>query len=338
MVRKFQIGCDLGMLPMHDSRPLEDPSEIRRGQSRRLNRSLRWILISMAVLMAGIALVDYQSAPPGKSRFFISLSMCGVALLSYLLVRAHRSQWVSPLLVVSALAVTGWAMYTYGSVRAASGLALMGVVVLAGTYLRLRSLVATTAASLLILGALTWAEAGGHLVKPGLEPDFMFWVMGSVVVVLTGSLLLHSRRATDEAHLRRLNQLEDRLRMEHEREQSLRRFNRIFRLNPTALVIQLAGTQAIQEVNPAFERSFGYRSDQLAGQQAGVLWADERQWQEHLKVLFEKGRTDWQRARWVRSDGQAVDVMTCSELSEDNSGMLILTTVTDWSGDAGGRV
>lgn len=323
---------------MHDSRPLEDPSEIRQGQSRRLNRSLRWLLISMAVLMAGIALVDYQSAPPGKSRFFISLSMCGVALLSYLMLRANRGQWVSALMVMSALVITGWAVLTYGSVRAASALALVGVVVLAGTYLRLRSLVATTGASLLMLGVLTWAEAGGRLVKPGFAPDFMFWFMGSVVMVVIGSLLHHTRRATDEAHLRRLNQMEDRLRLEHEREQSLRRFKRIFRLNPTALMIQFAGTQAIQEVNPAFERSFGYQSDQLAGQPAGILWADEQRWQEHLKVLFEKGRTDWQRGRWVRSDGQPVDVMTCSELSEDHSGMLILTTVTDWSGDASGRV
>jgi PAS domain S-box-containing protein len=323
---------------MHDSRPLEDPSDIRRGQSQRLNRGLRWILLVMALLMVVIALVDYQMASPGKSRFFISLSMSGIALVSYLLLRAHRSQWVSPLLVVSALALTGWAIYSYGSVRAASALALLGVVVLAGTYLRLRSLVATTGASLLILGGLTWAEAGGRLVKPGLVPDFMFWLMGSVVMVVIGALLDFTRRATDEAHLRRLNQMEDRIRLEHERDQSLRRFKRIFRLNPTALMIQLAGTRAIQEVNPAFERSFGYQNDQLAGQQAGVLWADEKEWQAHLKVLFDKGRTDWQRGRWMHTDGQAIDVMICSELSEDPSGMLILTTVTDWSDDAGGSV
>jgi PAS domain S-box-containing protein len=325
------------MRQMHDSRPLEDPAEIRRGQRERRNRGLRWILLSIAVLMAGVAWVDFQFAPPGKSRFFISLSMGGVALLCYLMIRANRLTWVSPLMVVSALAFTGWAILTYGSVRAASSLALVGVVVLAGTYLRRRYLVVTTGASLLLLGALTWAEAGGRLVKPGLAPDFMFWFMSSVVMVLMGSLLHHTRRATEEAHLRRLNQLEDRMRLEHERDQSQRRFKRIFRLNPTALMIQSAGTKAILEVNPAFERSFGYPSDALAGQQAGILWADEEQWQTHFNVLFERGRTDWQRGRWVRSDGQAIDVMTFSELSEDHSGMLILTTVLEWSGEAAGQ-
>jgi hypothetical protein len=63
------------------------------------------------------------------------------------------------------------------------------------------------------------------------------------------------------------------------------------------------------------------------GQPAVRLWADRSQWQEHAKLLFERGRTDWQHSQWLRSDGRITEVLVCSELSEDPSGMLILTTV-----------
>lgn len=313
---------------MHDSRPLEDPSEILPGERQRSNHSARRVLVRMALLMLGLAVVELLMAPPGAPHSFISLSMAGVALLSYLMLLRHRSQWLTPF-VAGGLVFIAMEIYLYGSVRSAATLGLLGVVVMAGTYLSLRALWTTTGAGLLILGGLTWAEAGGRLVKPDLAPDLRFWLMGCVSVGVIGVLLHHTRKATDEAYLQQLNQMEDRLRLEHERDQSQRRFKRIFRLNPTALMIQFACTQTVLEVNPAFERGFGYPGDQLVGQPAERLWADEQQWQAHCRVLFDRGRTGWQRGRWRRSDGQVVEVLISSELNEDPSGLLILTTVVD---------
>lgn len=313
---------------MHDSRPLEDPAEIRKDQRQRSRRSARWVMVIIALLMMGMALVDHLLAPPGDSRSFISFSMGGLALI-YLLLQSRPRQWEGTLMVVGVLVFTTWAVYSYGSVRSASTLALLGAVVIAGTYLSLRALWATTVSGLLILGALTWAEASGHLVKPGMAPDLRYWLMGSVIMGVIGALLHHTRKATDEAYLRQLNQMEERLRLEHERDRSQRRFQRIFRLNPTALMIQFAGTRTVLEVNPAFERGFGYPGEQLVGQPAGVLWADDLSWQAHCKRLFDQGRTGWQTADWRRSDGQVVEVLVSSELTEDTGGLLILTTVLD---------
>jgi PAS domain S-box-containing protein len=311
---------------MHDSRPLEDPDEIRQGQRQSSQHSARWMMVVMTLLMLGMALADQLWAPPGASRSFNSLSMGGAVLLSYLMLRRRRPQWLTPLLAGGLLFIAA-EMYNDGSVRSAATLGLLGAVVMAGTHLGLRALWVTTAAGLLILGALTWAEAGGHLVKPGLAPDLRYWLMGSVSVGVIGVLLHHMRKETDEAYLRQLNQMEDRFRLEHERDQSLRRFQRIFRLNPTALMIQFAGTRTVLEVNPAFERGFGYRGDELVGEPAGRLWTDDASWQTHCRRLFEKGRTGWQQASWRRSDGQAIEVLVSSELTEDTGGLLILTTV-----------
>lgn len=314
---------------MLDSLQLEDPAEIERSHQRAQNRSLRWVLMCVTVLMLGMAVADQLLSPPGESRSYISLTMGCVALLSYLLVRADRSKWESPLMVTGVMMATTWAVYSYGSVRAASVFAYLGAVVMAGTYLRLRALWVTAVAGVLLLGALTWAEASGHLPTPSLLPDMRYWMMGSVIILLIGAQLYHTRRANDEVYLRHLGQVEERMRLEHERDQSMRRFRRIFLLNPTALLVQTANTQAVVEVNPAFERSFGYRKEKVTGMHSAAMWADEQEWQEHRKVLIERGHTDWQRRRWRRADGTEVDVLVSSELSEDQSGMLILTTVID---------
>ena len=328
MGRPVAVLCREGRV-VFESRPLEDPTEIRRNQRRLRRRSLRWVLLIIAVLMGGMALADHLLAPPGESRWFISLSMGGLALVFYRVLSSARRRWEIPLMVVSVLVFGAWAVVAYGSVRSASTLALLGVVVMAGTYLTQRLMLLTALCVLTILGGLTWVEAGGLLVRPTFAADMRFWLMGCVIFLVVGALLDHMRRATDEAQLQRLHQVEERLRLEEERDQSLRRFGRVFRLNPTALMIQFASSQSIMEVNPAFERSLGYSGDQLVGQQADAFWADAQQCREHHGVLFERGRTEWQRCPWRRSDGAVVDVMVYSELSEDPGGMLIMTTVTD---------
>jgi PAS domain S-box-containing protein len=312
-----------------DSLPLEDPSEIERSQLQHQNRNLRWVLLILALFMLGMAMVDHVLAPAGDSRAYISLSMGGVALLAFLALRDSRRRWEGALVVTGVLVVAAWSVYSYGSVRSASGFAFQGAVVMSGTYLSLRALLATTAASVVILGGLTWAEASGYLPPAGMQPDLRYWLMGSAILLLIGLQLYQTRRTTDEVYLRRLSQMEDRLRLEHERDRSLRRFRRIFQLNPTALLVQAANTQAVVEVNPAFERCFGCVGAQVEGQRAEAFWVDVQQWQEHCRVLFEKGHTGWQQAWWRHADGHSVDVLVCSELNEDPGGLLILTTVVD---------
>ena len=315
---------------MLDSRPLEDPSEIRHYQSSARNRSLQSVLLFIAVLMATLAGIDAWMAPPGDSRAVISLSMVVLALWSYQMLKRKRSDLMRFPLVAGILFLGGWAMCSYGSVRASSSFAMIAAVVLAGAFLNLRYVVATLIAGLGILGALTWAEASGRLGQPAFAADVRYWMLGSVIVGVVGALLYYVRGATDEARVRRLNHMEDRLRLEYERDQSLRRFGRIFDLNPTALLIQLASTQTVLEINPAFERSLGYEAERIVGRPAGSLWASDLQWREHLRKLFEKGTTGWQQVLWLKADGQAVDVWVYSELSDDHSGMLITTTVLEW--------
>lgn len=312
---------------MIDSHSMEDPADIQRRQRLRRLSGLQWVLLLIAAAMFGMALMDQLIAPPGHSRSAISLCMGLSSLFAYLMIRFDRRRWVVPFLVVSALAFTTWAVASYGSVRASSALAYIGVIVLAGTYLTLGSLVWTTLATMVILGGLTWAEANLLLDKAEMAADMRYWLMACVIMVVIGAQLRQTRRATEEAHRRRISHMEDRHRLEDERDRSLRRFQRIFRLNPAAMMIQSAGTRNIVEVNPAFERAMGYRAEEIVGSSASDLWAEPRQWLEHSEVLHEKGRTQWRLEQWRKGTGEVTEVVISSELVEDPSGMLVLTTV-----------
>ena len=312
---------------MLDSRPLEFPAEIQRGQSRRRDLSLRWMFLFIAVAMVFMALVESLLAPSGRSRAWMALTLGCIALLLYFTMRSARGKWHRHLMVASVIVIAGGAMVQYGSVRASSTFALLGAVVMAGTYLSLRALLVTTFTALFILGGVTWGEVAGHWAKPAMAGDLRFWLMCSIIFLWIGLQLLHTRKATDEAYMRQLNQLEDRLRLEDERGQSLRRFQRIFQLNPTPLLIYSATTQAVLDVNPAFERCFGYEGEKIIGQASRIFWADEQQWHLHSQVLSEQGQTDWIRFQWLGADGQVSDVLVCSNLSEDSGDMLVLTTV-----------
>lgn len=315
---------------MLDSRPLEEPWEIRRSQSSVRNRSMQAVLLFIAALMGVLTVVDVLMAPPGDSRVVISLSMALLALWSHRMLRLKRNDLVRLPLVVGIVLLGGWAMYSYGSVRASSSFSMIAAVVLAGAFLTFRYVVGTVLAGMGMLGALTWAEMGGHLGRPAFAADVRYWMMASVIMAVVGALLYYVRGVTDEAHMRRLNHMEDRLRLEEERDRSMRRFGRIFRLNPTALLIQLASTQTVLDVNPAFERTLGYEAGLVVGRPASSLWAIDAQWREHLRVLFEQGSTGWQQGRWLMASGQVSDVWVYSEMSEDQSGMLIITTVAEW--------
>lgn len=315
-----------------DSRPLEGPAEIRVQHTRSHVGSLRLVLISLILLMLVFSVIDLVLAPVGRSTAHITMALGGVALVSFLLLRRSHRRWASPLVVTGLMVITAWGIYTYGSVRAAAAMALVLAVVLAGTHLRLRALGLTMLGGMAILGGVTWAESRGYLVRPPMLPDVRYWLLGSVVMAMIGTLLYQMRKATEEAYLHQLNQYEDRLRLEDEREQSLRHYQRIFRLNPTALMVQFASKRTILEVNPAFERRFGYAQDAIVGQSGGLPWVSEGQWQAHCRRLFERGHTDWEQAHWRHQDGRSVEVLVSSSLNEDEGGTLILTTVVDASG------
>lgn len=318
---------------MLDSMPLDDPGQIQQDARARLLRGQRWAVASVVLTMLVMAVVEFRYPPPGRSGEWVAGALAVAALAMWWTLRRPGHRWEGVLLVLAVLFAGVLSAVHLGTVRSISTLAFLAAVVMAGTYLSLRALLVTTVAGLVLLAVLTGAEAHGVLPGAVMAVDLRFWAMGSGLLAVTALVLMHARHVTEVAYLRRLGQMDDRLRLERERDQSLQRARRLFQINPTALVIQAAASQAVQAVNPAFERLLGYPADALAGQAMAGLWLDTVAWQQHSRRLMERGRTGWEVVQWQHADGQARTLAVSSEWLEDSAGALVLTTVMSAAGD-----
>lgn len=313
---------------MGDSRPIDDLDEARRLQTTARNRGLRSVFSLIAVVMVAQGAANVWAKPSWDLGAVSAFATGFVALWFRVMVGRQSSERTLGTLVAVVLVMAAWALYDYGSVRAASSFAIIGALVLAGAFLSLRAVIASVIAGAGILGLLTWAEQRQLLAQPDFLPNLLYWLIGASLMVVIGVLLHYVRRSIDEAQVARGYQVEDLLRLESERDRSLRRFDRVFQLNPTAQLISTAHTQAVLEVNAAFERDLGHAAVATVGQPLASLWTSASEAGEHFKRLFEQLSTGWQPCQWQRADGSPVDVWVHSELSDDPSGALVLTTVS----------
>ena len=155
------------------------------------------------------------------------------------------------------------------------------------------------------------------------------WLTHSSVLVVVAILVFYSRKRANIALAQKMEELQLRKRTEHERDRSMEWFARIFRTSPSPMLAQSARTGAILDVNPAFERCYGYTSEQVLGRVDAFLWADPEQRASYLERLFARRRTDQERVTGLRADGSHFEALISSEMGDDPQDRLIITTVAD---------
>lgn len=235
-----------------------------------------------------------------------------------------------PLLTIYAvLALAVVAVLAFGSVRTGASFLFVGAVVAAGIFLGRLPLIVTVAASIALLGLLTWAEAQGWLGPVDFRVGFKSWVVMAAALAVVALMVYHSRIQAEQASARLRDELERRQRTEQERDRSLERFARIFRDNPSPMIAQSVRNGMILDVNPAFERCYGYSRDQMLGQQDSILWADPAERADYLEHLAMYRRADQEPVKGLKADGRVFDALISTALGEDREDQLAITTVAD---------
>ncbi len=257
--------------------------------------------------------------------------VAAIGWMAYGLVRRGYTRYMPHLMVYSVLMAANLAVLAYGSVRAASGFVFVAAVAGAGVLLSRTALVGSVVFSVASLGALTLAEIQGWLHPPNFNVGVKVWITHATVLIVVAILVFYSRSRAEAAFQRQLEELALRKRTEQERDRSLDRFVRIFRNSPSPMMAQSARDGMILDVNPAFERCYGYPHQQVLGQPDHVLWADLAQRSAYLEQLAEHRRTDRVAARGRRADGSEFDAQVSSEMSDDPGDRLVITTIIDVS-------
>ncbi|MDP1566423.1 MAG: PAS domain S-box protein, partial [Polaromonas sp.] len=303
---------------------------------QRYSRGLRSLLLMLLVslpLVLGLTLVQ-QSGDVQIGVIAVSLAL--TALGYWLLHRGHY-QWTSYLLVYSLIGLSAAGMVAYGSVRSTLLLGFVGAVIAAGLMQGKKSLISAVVLSSLVLGLLCWAELAGLLGPADFTVNLRFWLV--TVLLLTGiaGSVYTSRqvvlRALREQHaeLRRREEAEDRLRLSEDR------FSRIFRSSPAAIVVQSLEDMAVLDVNPAFERMYGYSREEFIGGTDARLWRnpeERRAFQRHMGLA---GRAINLPVEGRARDGRRLHVLLSTEIEGMGHGRIVVSTITDATAEVEAR-
>lgn len=318
-------------MPPTSSRLLDPaaPATAPDGQRKRVLELLA-LLTGLAALI--VLVIDLIFASPGQREAWIAACLVLVSGVAYALVHWNRMQYVAHLIVLGTLSTAVLSVITYGSVRTAVGFLFVAAVAGAGTFLGRTALIATVTASVASLGLLTLAEVNGWFTAtPYFEVGLRVWITHSATVVVVGVMVYHSGRQLREAFDRQKAELELRKKTEHQRDLNLERFARIFRTSPSPMIAQSARSGMILDVNPAFERCYGYTRDQALGRPDAFLWADPEQREAYLGALFAARRAEQYPARGLRADGSTFEGLVSSEMGDDHEDKLVITTISDVS-------
>lgn len=290
-------------------------------------RTVAVLLASVSTLL--IPLVYANTSNPLET--WTTVLFAVVSWISLLLIRRGYTRYNAHIMVSLVLLVACFGVVAIGSVRGAVAFLYVGAVVGAGIFLNRNALIATVAFSATALAVLTVAELHGYLPQHNLEVGLKTWLTQTATLVVVAIMVYFSRHRAKQALQLQMNELLRRQELEAERDQHLERFARFFRSSPSPMLAQSAHTGYLVDVNPAFERAYGYTKEQVVGKEEGFLWADPSARPAYLRRLFTERLVTQYPVLGLRADGSTFSALISSEMGKDPKDKLIITTVSDIS-------
>lgn len=288
-------------------------------------RVIAWLIALVATVLTPLVYISSAN----RLETWATAALAAIGWLSLLMLRRGYSTYMPHMVVYSVLTAAGLQVLAFGSVRTAGGFLFVAAVAGAGIFLGRAALIGSVIYSVVSLGLLTLAEVKGWLRTPDFQVGTKVWLTHATVLSVVAILVFYSRGRAQQAFTLQMEELEHRKRLEQERDRSNERFARIFRTSPSPMLAQSGHSGAILDVNPAFERCYGYTRDQVLGRSDGFLWAEPAQRSQYLKRLFQNRRAEQARVGGLRSDGSRFEAMISSEMGDDPQDRLIITTVAD---------
>ncbi|MDP3247361.1 MAG: PAS domain S-box protein [Polaromonas sp.] len=305
---------------------------IEQRYSRGLRSLLLMLLISLPLVL-GLTLVQ-ESGDVQIGVIAVSLALTA---FGYWLLHHGHYQWTTYLLVYSLIGVSAAGMVAYGSVRSTLLLGFVGAVIAAGLMQGKKSLISAVVLSSLVLGLLCWAELAGLLGQADFTVDLRFWVISVLMLTGIAGSVYTSRqvvlRALREQHaeLRRREKAENELRLSEDR------FSRIFRNSPAAIIVQDLEAMTVLDVNPAFERLWGYSRAESIGGTDVHLWSDPAARRAFQRQMAATGRAINLPLEGRRKDGRLINVLLSTEFEGRGKGRIVVSTITDATAETQAR-
>lgn len=284
--------------------------------------------LSWITALIGLALfsVDRFAGVPATADSMMTLVLAVMGALSWALLKTRRYSSVAWLLVAFLFGMAVSSTWFFGSVRTINiGLILVGQVA-SGIFLSHRGMVWTTAAAIVLLGVLTWADANGLLAgHPHFVVGWRTWLSQSLCLTgVTAMMYLHRTqlRMAQELHLQEAKR---RLKTQLGRDLGQERFSQLFRASPAPIFVQSARTGAILDVNQAFEQVLGYSRKDVLNRRDDFLWLHDEQYRNFARRS--ERRSGWHPVTAICRNGQQIALQVSSEQEVGSDDGLRITVV-----------
>jgi len=316
--------------------------ELIQKRSLRVLRSLVLLLLVVQLLMLllvsvtaalGISVV-HESASLQIVILTLSLLITGFA---YSLLRRDLYDWACYLLIFSLIARSAASIIAYGSIRSAMMMGFAAAVVLAGLTLGKKALLMTMTLCAATLAALTWAEASGWLAKPDFSVDLASWLVHTMILSGIAAGVYACRQLVVRAMHEQQTELKRREQAEHALRLSEDRFSRIFRSSPAAIIVQALKDASVLDVNPAFERLYGYSRDEFIGGTDAVLWENPETRKDFQRQMAVAGRVINLPIKTRAKDGRRLNILLSTEIEGVGQEHIVVSTITDATSETQAR-
>ncbi|HYW57585.1 MAG TPA: PAS domain S-box protein [Polaromonas sp.] len=306
---------------------------IERAQSHGLRSLLLLLLLGLPVVLA---LSVFQSS--GLVQISIVLAALAMTGLAYWLLYKGHPLWACYVVVFLMLSCSTAGMVAFGSVRSALVLGFVAALVTAGMRLGKKALILTVVASAATLGVLTWAEANGLLGRPDFGVNVRFWLIQ--VLLLTGIAVsvFTSRQVVLRAMREQLTELKLREQVETQLRVSEDRFSRVFRNSPAAILVMHIADMKVLDVNPAFERMYGYARNDIIGKTDALLWNDPQVRRNFRLQMEAQGRVLSFAMDARTKDDRVINVLLSSEMEGEGPDRIVVSTITDVTAETRARL
>ncbi len=291
----------------------------------------------LGVLVTGFAtvLTPFIYYATGRGVDALSPAIISVAGMLFLICLHLGLVRLLPMMLVGAVMVSATVgAITFGSVRTTGSFLFVAAVVCAGIFMRRAALVITVGVSLALIAALILAETQGWIHPRSYAVGPYAWLSYAATLIAVAIMVYHSQSTGQRALRQAQEELELRRRSEVERQRNQERFARIFRNSPSPMVAQSGSTGVILDVNPAFERCFGYTREQVLGRRDAFLWAHQHQRRGYLRRLLARRALHQEHCEGLRRDGSTFHGLLSSEMGRDADDMLVISTIADVSDQA----
>lgn len=270
--------------------------------------------LSWITSLIGLSLfsVDRLMGVPASADSMLTLVLAVMGALSWVLLKTRRYQSVAWLLVAFLFGMATSSTWFFGSVRTVNiALILVGQVA-SGIFLSHRGMVWTTAAAIVLLGVLTWADASGLLAgQPHFVVGWRTWLSQSLCLVGVAAMMYLHRTQMHMAQELHLQEAKMRLKTQLDRDLGQERFLQLFQASPAPIFVQSARTGAILDVNPAFEQVLGYSRKEVVNRRDGFLWLHDEQYRAYARRG--ERRSGWFPITAICRNGQQIALQISSE-------------------------